>query len=768
MAGDRQRYLDALNLAAQHAWDKEWREAIEQLETAVAEFSDDPVAYSQLGQAYFELAEYDTAFRYYQYAVRLDPGDTAALARTADILERMGRIEEAARIYMAVAEAHLKERDLDSAVSNWERATRLAPDLLGARQRLAVVYEKMGRHRDSVRERLAMARIYQAQGDVGQAAAVCKEALEADPNNPDVLAAVSLLQQGLELEEPALPPGDSMPVGALAGDVVASAIDALESGEPLGWAEEQEPEWEGAGSPVEDARQAALADLAEIIFEEEPSAGPVQEIGDRDALIGKAIELQTRGEIDDAIESYELAIMSGVRQPAARFNLGLLYQERLRLDEAIEQLQASVQDPEYRLGSHFALGECYRAKGRFDEAITHFVEVAKIVDMQTVKREQVGDLVRLYEGLASTYAMKGEQEQAARFANALVEFLGTKGWQDKVREAREHLDELADGGQTMSLAEILTLPGSDELLESISMSSEFARRGWPDTALEECYRAVQLAPFYLPTHVRLARLLQERGNTEGARNKLVTVAQTYRARRDITRAANALEQAVALDPLDIGLRSRMVEMLKRHGEIDRALEHSVAMADAYYQLAQVDKARDTYLSALHLAPRGDPEKQWPVAILHRVADIDMQRLSWRDAVSIYKQIVRQAPDDERANVTLVELLFKMDRGHEAMAELDRFLERLASLNRSKRILAILNDLLSQQPDDTGLLSRLAAAYAQTGEREKAIEHLDRLGELQLDAGLREDAGRTIEAILSLGPAEVEGYQHLLAQIKKAP
>ncbi len=77
-------------------------------------------------------------------------------------------------------------------------------------------------------------------------------------------------------------------------------------------------------------------------------------------------------------------------------------------------------------------------------------------------------------------------------------------------------------------------------------------------------------------------------------------------------------------------------------------------------------------------------------------------------------------------------------------------------------------MANQQHDDMGLLNRLAAAYAQAGQREKAIESLDRLGELQLDAGLRAEAANTIRAILALQPADIEGYQQLLAQISGAP
>ena len=67
----------------------------------------------------------------------------------------------------------------------------------------------------------------------------------------------------------------------------------------------------------------------------------------------------------------------------------------------------------------------------------------------------------------------------------------------------------------------------------------------------------------------------------------------------------------------------------------------------------------------------------------------------------------------------------------------------------------------------GLLNRLAAAHAQAGEQKKAIEYLDRLGELQLDAGLRDEAARTIRAILRLQPADVTGYRQLYEQITGA-
>jgi hypothetical protein len=49
-------------------------------------------------------------------------------------------------------------------------------------------------------------------------------------------------------------------------------------------------------------------------------------------------------------------------------------------------------------------------------------------------------------------------------------------------------------------------------------------------------------------------------------------------------------------------------------------------------------------------------------------------------------------------------------------------------------------------------------------KEEAIKELDTLGELQLDAGLREQAQATVRFIISLRPQNIEAYQQLLSQI----
>jgi tetratricopeptide (TPR) repeat protein len=777
-------YRQALQRGHSLAWDQKWDQAVQAYKVALGEFPDDVQALSSLGLALFNLRRLPEALSAYQRAARQNPQDTVALEKIADIEERLGHVEQAARVYVAVAEAHLQKRNVQAAVDNWTRACRLSPNLLGAHQRLALAYERMSRPRLAVREYLAIARIFDQRGETDKAIQACQKALQLDPRNADVLTALDLLRSGdrdalgeFVPVEPA--PAEEIP--ATPGEAAdALALSAAEFAGVVARDEPDEPAAEERASPVETARQRALTDLAESLFEEpadvsrgrgilsdpQAAAQTVARLskGETDALISQAIDYQTRGNVGAAINRYEQAIAGGVNLPAAHFNLGLLYQQMLRFDDAIAQFDIAVRDPEYQLGSHFALGECHRARGRIDDAVSHFLEVLRIVDMSTVRHDQADDLIQLYHSLADTFVARGEQEQAVGFLNSLVDFLSSKGWEDKVMQARQRLDDLASEGLTISLAEVLSIPGSDRLLESLSLGQEYLRRGLLRTAMEETYRSIERAPGYLPAHLRVAELLQRDGRLDEASEKFLMVADVFRVRGDARRAMAVYEQSLRLAPMDLALRARLIDLLIRHGEIDRAIEHYVLLADGHYQLAQVDKAREKYREALRLAPRGSAERGWPVQILHQMGDIDMQRLSWRDALTVYEQIRKYAPEDERAVVTLIELYYKLSHPERAISEVDYLLAMLSAKGKAPKALAILEDLTKSRPSDMALRARLARAYNELGRNADAIEQLDALGELQLEADLKQEAAATIRAILALRPADPSGYERLLAQL----
>ncbi|MGC9336058.1 MAG: tetratricopeptide repeat protein, partial [Anaerolineae bacterium] len=483
-----------------------------------------------------------------------------------------------------------------------------------------------------------------------------------------------------------------------------------------------------------------------------------------DALVSQAIDFQTRGLMDEAIACYTQVIDAGVDRPAAHFNLGLLYQQRLRFESAIPEFRDALRNSQYALGAHFALGECYRALGRVDEALEHFVQALKIVDLGTVQREQADDLINLYDALADSYIAKGDRDKALAFTNSLVEFLSSKGWEDKARDARKRLDSMSEEGVTLSLAEILAAPRTDSILAAMSLSQEYVRRGALTAATEVCYRAIQSAPIYLPLHVRLAEIFAQDGRVDDAVDKYQAVADLYLVREETRQAIGIYKRILRLMPMDVVIRSRLIDLLISSGEIDQALDEYMALADTYYQLAQVDKALEKYVEALRLVPRASDEQDRRVRLLRKMADIQMRRANWREATVLYRQLVNVAPDDERGRLQLIDLYYKLGRPKEADRATVQMIEYYRSRYGMERTIALLQEAVHLQPQQMALRARLARAYIDAGMRSEAIQELDALGELQLDAGLRQQAMATVRFIISLKPDNVESYRRLLAQL----
>ncbi|MFZ5916793.1 MAG: tetratricopeptide repeat protein [Chloroflexota bacterium] len=754
MAGNQRQYERAIKRAAEHVERQEWSRAIEQYELALAEYADDADALTGLGLAYLNSQQLEKALACYEQARQAGVEDLTTLERLADIQERLGRLDKAADTYVALAQNVLQNRDIDRAVHYWKRAAQLAPGHAIAHLKLAQAYASQGHTRGAVKEYLTLARAFERRRQPDQAMNICQQALMLDPSNTDVLSYMSSLRELLPAKEAA----------------PASRPVAVDDWQVVSFEDEPTPSQREEGSPVDMARQRALSALAEAVFEGDLAqdiAPPrttdltKQQI---DTLTTQSLDYQRQGLVDEALWTYEQLLNAGIERPEVFFNLGLLYQEKLRWDDAIRCLSQVWEHSDYKLGALFAVGECYRAQGKMDQALNYLLEVLKLVDLATVDREQADDLIQLYESLADTYAKKGDPAQARRFTDSLVQFLSSKGWEDKVKEARERLDGVAGEGVVMSLAEIVGVPGSEAILRSMTMIQELVKRARMAAAVEEAYEAIRVSPFYLPLHMRLGDVFLSQGYYEAATEKYLTVAHLYQVRGDTRAAIGVYRRLLKVSPMDVTVRSRLINLLVSRGNIDGALSEYLALGEAYFQLAQIDKSLSKYNEALRLAPRGSDEKAWTVKILHRIGDIHMQRVDWRQAFDVYQRVKQISPDDERACLSLVDLHYKMGNAQYAVRELDGLVGRFFREQKLQKAMAILRDAVQMRPAEEPLRLRLAEAYLATGRKEEAVNELDALGDLQLKAGRAEQAIETIRRIVQINPANVESYRQLLRQI----
>ncbi len=716
---------DSVELAAQYEallqeghellWAGEHYAAAERYRQAAALRPNDPTPQLDLAYALYQAGQKEDALRAYLRAEELDPGNPATLTKIAEIYGELGRTAEAAATLLVLADRYLALRQPADAVRTWQRVLQYDPQNVTALRRLAEAYRRGRRPRLAAKALVALARAYMSAGDVNSALAACEQALALYPSSRE------------------------------ARDLLDELKGRTREGGEEGFA------------PTQEAAQRALERLAESFFEQAEQDDV--ELG-VEALRIRALDFQTRGLHEDAIRAYEAILERGHREPEVLYNLGLLYQELMRYDQAIAYFQEVTGVPDYAAAAHFAIGQCYQRQGRVDEALNHFLEALKIVDLQTVDRERADELIQLYESLAESYEAKGDREMAERFISSLTEFLSDRGWEDKLLEVRHRLGVLT--GDQVTLAELLEVAESDKVLEGLATSQEYAEKGFVLAALEECYWALSYAPYYLPLHLQIGEFLVQAGQLEEAVQKFQMVAEVYLVQGNPGKAMRTLERALELAPLDTGVRSKLVELQVRYGEIDAALENYLHLADSYYQLAQFDRAVEVLNEALRLAPRGTPEEQWTLRLQRKLADIHLQRLDWPRAAAVLEDILQQNPDDVETAARLADICYKIGRADRARQVLQDVTGVLVSRGETGTALALWEQEAGQHPEDLELKIALGERFLEAGQKERAIEVWESLLEPLVKSGERAKAAGLLRRMISLHPPQEARYRKMLA------
>ncbi|MEO8606411.1 MAG: tetratricopeptide repeat protein [Chloroflexota bacterium] len=737
MPGDRAVYDQAMNAGHNAAWDKEWTAAVVAYGQAVQQFPNDAEAHIHLGLALLEVGRLDDALKVYTRAHQLSPADPIPLEKSADVLEKVGRLKEAAQQYVNVAEVYMQQRDLDKAIYNWDRATKLTPGLVQVHAKLAQTYERLGQNPKSIREYLMLAYNFQKQADNSNAMKAAQRALKLDPKNAQSLNALRAIETGVALAPP--PTIDAKPDTGSLSKFSSSSAPVIGVADPLG--------------PMGEAMTDALGLLASFVIE----GGRLDAAGG-DAL--QAMEFQRQGLNDEAIAAY-LRAEPRLNHPALKMNLGGLMVLSGRPDEALKHLGEAGMQPQLAPGAYHALGKAYFEQGKQKQASRYLIQSLQAVD--TALNEDEGDLSSLYDQLLTT--LDGRSNEALTAINTrFINLLSGKEWKQRIGDTRRQLeDTLRDQGE-QGVVDILVASQGDKLTESVSLIDKYMRQGLLILAIDEAHRAVEFSPFYLPVHVRMAEIMMKEGRVRQAITKYNTIAKTYLVRGENDRAASILSEVLEMAPLDVSIRESLIELLESEERWDEALDQYVDLADTHHQLGNFDMSRDIFNSAEKMANKVGASPDRIVRIKHRVADIDQMRLDIRKAQKTYEEIIQLSPSDERAHRMLIDIHYRQNNTVEAIKKLDSLLSLYAKGKQINRITQLLEELVTMYPNDTGLRSRLGAIYTQLNRKDDAIKQLDALGELQLEAGLHQDAITTIRQIVKLNPDGIEDYRRLLSQL----
>lgn len=754
MAGDQRKFQIAMTHADRFSQESKWAEAMRAYRFALAEFPNSEAAIMGFGRAGLASNQIELARRGFSQVLRLNPTNLDALGYMADIQERSGELDAAAETYLRVGNVHASMEDLDAAIDSWTRATKLASGQVNAHLKIADALARQGKSRQAAREYLTLAVMYQRRGDTAQAKKHIEAAQMLLPDDPGVKAAFEALEVGSPVQPQKISEAPPEPTESAEFDDEFFSDDLFDE-DDLFDIEHLEAANRPSGGLVDNARQDALADLANVIFEDTDNPNAM--------IIMQAINLQSNDNIPEAIELFQQAIDSGATQGAIYFNLGFLYRERGQLNEAAEMLARSAADQKFNVSSLFSLGLIYQAAGKLDLAAKYFIDALKTLDLQTVSGQRSYALAQTYDNLVNSYTSQIDADKLNKFAETLQRFFANADWEQRVYEARQRMNKVGDEKDTMSLAEFLETPETEVVVTTLALTGEYMKNNLFSTASEECLRAIQKAPSFLPLHSRLAEIMLKQDRTEPAITKYLYIANVYQMRNQPDQSVNMYQKILKLAPMDVTVRSKLIDLYTSLGNAPQALRQYLVLADSYYQLAQVDRALEKYNEALRMANNNGNADNLKVEVLSRMADIYNQRFDWANAATAYQELLKLDPGNNQFLRRLVDLYFKQNKISEAISMLDKLIGIYQRQN-PLQVLELLKELSSFYPDNMHLRQRLAIAYAQNNMKAQAVEEYDALGEMQLEKGLRDQAIQTIQAIINLGPDDVEGYRRLLGQI----
>ncbi len=771
MSEREKRYQQAMNKGHSAAWEQDWDRAASFYRHALDEQEDDPKALSSLGLALFNLCEYEQSLHYYLLASEVDFHNPVPLERAAILFSGLDRSEKASRFAVEAAERYLKEKNIEKAIENWSRAVAMDPENLRAHSRLAVVYERLGRDAQAVREYLHVASLLQHAGKQERAFEAVNQALEIDSEAKDARQALTVLRAGTMLPKPARPQGGTGPLLEKKKQESTPQLEAPE--EPV----------DSELDPIEEAQREALANLANLFFEQSEALDEadhsdrpdLQDImngtgavftksADRTKImlhLGEAVDLQSRGRMEEATGALKGAVSAGLDTAAAFYSLGMLQARTGRLGSATRYLQQVISQPKYALGARLLLADIWYQKEKYKKAAARYLEALGIADAQVIPQEYADELRELYDPLIESFSRKNDGEVHRKLCENVSELLVRPNWRKYLRDARQQLGH-QEGGAT-PVAELLVGADSSQIIMAMSEVRSLAREGHMGTAVEEILLALQNAPTYLPLHIMLGDLLSSKGNLEEATRKFYVVARAYRVRGEHRRAISVLRRIVKLNPMDFEARQRLIEHFIAHEAFDNALEEFIALAEIHYSLADLKRARDIYSQALQHVQQSDKVEYWQVRLLHRIADIDMQSLNWRQAIDLYDRICSLRPGDREACRNLVDLHFNLKQPERAVEAMDRFIAHMGTAGTDTAI-EFLEDVLSEQPDQAIIHHRLAQQYQRADRKQEAVQHYDRAGDILLEAGDKAGAREMIKKVVQLNPPNRAQYETLLESL----
>ena len=267
-----------------------------------------------------------------------------------------------------------------------------------------------------------------------------------------------------------------------------------------------------------------------------------------------------------------------------------------------------------------------------------------------------------------------------------------------------------------------------------------------DEEYEKALRVYELAEARGFQHIdlvrRIARTYQLLGKRKEALERWMALAQRCRESQRRDMALAALREAAGLDPQDVALRRRLVQLLVEGGSaaelgeavtelrslisIVRVREDDALAAELMHELLELDARDKETLRALAELHRREGDRVQAMARFDELASVLVDEGAVEGAVAVYYEILEIDAENLDARLHLAQTLGLMGNADDAVAEYRKLADLLyegglisSSINWPF-LIKVYESIVELEPSSTPAWEWLAKAYLENGQRDLAI------------------------------------------------
>ncbi len=152
------------------------------------------------GERYVQQGKINQAISEYLKIVKIDPEDVLTLNTIGDLYLRQGRVSEANRLFLQVAESYVRNNFLLKGIAVYKKILNTDPHNLQVNLQVASLYARQGMNVDARSQYLYVADLYAREGRTSESLDAYEKVVEIDPMNAPILLklAETYLTQGLQ------------------------------------------------------------------------------------------------------------------------------------------------------------------------------------------------------------------------------------------------------------------------------------------------------------------------------------------------------------------------------------------------------------------------------------------------------------------------------------------------------------------------------------------------------------------------------------------